>query len=461
VETRQDDTIAAISTPLGEGGIAVIRLSGPEAMSIVRKVFRSHRKILQAESRRAYQGWIMDGEEPVDEVVLTYFRAPHSYTGEDVVEVSCHGGRFVSQRILELVMDQGARLSAPGEFTQRGFLHNKMDLSQAEAVADLIQARTEASRRVAAYQLQGQLSLRLKDMRDHLINACSLLEIELDFSEEDVTFASRKELMRMLRSIKKEMQDLLSTFDRGRVCREGIRMVISGRPNVGKSSVLNALLERERAIVTEIPGTTRDTIEEMLDIGGLLFVITDTAGICKTDDPIERESVRRAEEAIETADFVLVVIDGSRPLTRDDEMLIEKVKKSTKRALYVINKNDLGQRVEIQTLKERVPDAGLVHVSALKKKGFSKLLQKLEETVLADGIPHTGEAVLTRLRHWESLNRAMKHVRRAILSIRKEMSQEFIVLDLRGAMDALGEITGQTTAEDVLKHIFSEFCIGK
>ncbi len=457
----KDDTIAAISTPLGEGGIAVIRLSGSEAIPIAKKVFRGSQDISTSESHRAHHGWIVDKNEPVDEVVLTLFRSPHSYTGEDVVEISCHGGIFVSQRIVELLLSAGSRPAEPGEFTQRAFFHKRIDLSQAEAVLDLIHARTEASRRTAAYQLKGGLSHQLERMRKSLIEACSYLEMELDFAEEDVEFISREELSKSLRSLRKKMNELLATFDRGKVCREGIRMVIVGRPNVGKSSILNALLEKERAIVTEIPGTTRDTVEELLDIEGFLFVLTDTAGIRESQDPVEKEGVRRTKKAIETADILLLVFDGNEPLTAEDKMVIDQAEHTGKKVIGVINKIDLPQKIDASMLKDLILGNNLLRLSALTREGMEKLIQTLKQKVLSEGMPEKGEVVLTRVRHRNSIVRAEKNIKNAELSLKKGMSQEFVAMDLRGALDALGEITGQTTADDILNHIFSEFCVGK
>ncbi|MFH1940901.1 MAG: tRNA uridine-5-carboxymethylaminomethyl(34) synthesis GTPase MnmE [bacterium] len=457
----ENDTIGAISTPPGEGGIAVIRMSGPRAVFIVQKVFRGKGDVSLSASHTAHHGWIFDRSESIDEVVVTVFRAPNSYTGEDVVEVSCHGGTFVGRCILELFIRNGARLANPGEFTQRGFLNGKMDLSQAEAVADLIRAKTEASRRVAAYQLEGRLSERLAGMREMLIKACSYLEAELDFSEEDAVFISREELVQQLRSIRCEFQTLLQSYDRGRACREGIRMVIVGRPNVGKSSILNSLLERERAIVSEMPGTTRDTIEDVLDIEGLLFIVTDTAGLSKVENPIEKEGVRRTEMSLEKADLVLFVLDGSQPLMADDEAIVRRLKKLSAITIPCINKIDLKQKIDIHKVVEWMPETEAVKVSALKREGIPRLIAALKATALCGGLPEEGEVVLTRMRHRDLIARAQKYILQAEFSIKKEMSQEFIALDLRGALDALGEITGQTTADDLLSRIFSDFCIGK
>ncbi|MCJ7813693.1 tRNA uridine-5-carboxymethylaminomethyl(34) synthesis GTPase MnmE [bacterium] len=456
-----DDTIAAISTPLGEGGIAIVRLSGPASVSIIRKVFRGKKDVQKNSDKQIYHGWIVDKNEPIDEVLLTLFHAPHSYTGEDVVEVNCHGGVFVSRRILELLIQNGARPAEPGEFTQRGFFHGRIDLSQAEAVADLVRAKTEAARRVAVYQLEGRLSSRLKEIREQLIKVCSLLEIELDFSEEDITFVSRKEIVILLRETRREIQIFLGSFDRGKVCREGIRMAIVGRPNVGKSSILNSLVERERAIVTEIPGTTRDTVEDVLDIHGILFTVTDMAGIRETQDPVEQKSVLRAMKAIDMSDLVLLVFDGSENLNIEDEMIVRRVKDMKKQVMVVVNKIDLEQKIDNRQLERWMSGMKLHCVSAVSREGFPELIRAVEEAVLSDGLPHEGEVVITRARHRHCIVRCAKLIRKAEVSLRKGMSQEFIALDLKGALDALGEITGQTVTDDILSRIFSEFCVGK
>ena len=459
-----EDTIAAISTPAGKGGLAVLRISGPDAVRITDKIFQSTGKLTRFENHRAYHGWIREGNESIDEVVVTLFKAPDSYTGEEVVEISCHGGVFVSRRILEMILAQGARPAEPGEFTQRAFMNGKIDLSQAEAVAALIQSQTEASRRVAVYQLEGKLAEKLNKIREDLIRLASLLEIELDFGEEDVQFANRNEIQDKLRAIKVEIEKLICTYERGKVCREGIRMVILGRPNVGKSSILNALVEKERAIVTEIPGTTRDLIEDILDIEGILFAITDTAGIRdKKDvsDPIEKEGIQRSERALQSSDLVLLVFDNSQPIHADDKSVIQLVKREKKDIIAVINKTDLKSRIEKKRLYERLNGIRFVKVSALNRKGIDALIQVLKDQALSEGLPKEGDLVLTSLRHRNNLVRANKSIIQAEESLKKNMSQEFIALDLRGALESIGEITGQTTPEDVLNHIFSEFCIGK
>ncbi len=458
---KYDDTIAAISTPPGEGGIAVVRMSGASSLSIVQKLFRGKTSIRKKDKGQVYHGWIIEKNEPVDEVVLTLFRSPHSYTGEDIVEVSCHGGLFVSQRILELLIRYGARPAEPGEFTQRAFFNGKMDLTQAEAVADLIRAKTESARRVAVYDLEGRLSGRLKKVREDLIKICSLLEVEIDFCEEDITFVSREKVKSLLGEIREELQHFLDSYHRGKVCREGIRMVIVGRPNVGKSSLLNGLVERERAIVTEIPGTTRDTVEEVLDIEGFLFCVTDTAGIRKTQDPVEKEGVRRTEKALDVSDLVLLIFDGSVSLNREDVTIVQRVKTMKKPVIVIINKIDLEQQIDIQRLKKWFPGVKFHWMSALKKEYFSRLVQILKETVVSGGGPHEGEVLITKARHKNCILRVIELIKKAEASLRKSMSQEFIVLDLRGALDVLGEMIGSTVTDDILNQIFSDFCVGK
>ena len=424
-------------------------------------VLHSKIPIKKTESHRAVHGWIRDGEEPVDEVVVTMFHAPESFTGEDVAEISCHGGLFVSQCVVELILKKGAVMAGPGEFSQRAVLNGKMDLAQAEAVADMIQAKTEASRRVAAYQLEGRLSQRIRTMREQMIKACALIELELDFSEEDVEFASRQELRVMIRKLSDEMKRLVSSFDRGKVCREGIHMVIAGGPNVGKSSILNTLLERERAIVTEIPGTTIDTIEDILDIEGILFKVTDTAGLRETEDRIEQEGVRRAEEAMERADLILLVLDGSESFQPEDEALVLRIQAMKKESLIVINKIDLEQKLKVESLRKLIPGKFEIRISALKQQGIQKLIDVLKKKALSGEFPHEGEVVLTRSRHRDNMRRALQSLENAEESLEKKMSQEFIALDLRESLNQLGEIVGETTTDDILNRIFSEFCIGK
>ncbi|MFO7890857.1 MAG: tRNA uridine-5-carboxymethylaminomethyl(34) synthesis GTPase MnmE [bacterium] len=454
-------TIAAVSTPRGESGIAVIRMSGPESVNIIKKIFSPADKITKPKGRKVYQGWITDGREKIDEVMITFFFSPHSYTGEDVIEISCHGSVFITKRILELLIKHKARLAQPGEFTKKSFLSGKLDLSQAEAVADLIHAKTEASRRVALYQLKGNLSHTLNDFSRQLVQACSFLELELDFAEEDIEFTSLEDLGKMLQEIDRELKKFLMSYERGRLCREGVRMAIIGSPNVGKSSILNCLVEKERAIVTEVPGTTRDTIEDVLDIEGVLFTITDTAGLREVQDPIEKEGVRRAGKALDEADMILLVVDGSRSLSTEDRTIIKKVQEKGKKVLAVINKSDLKQRISVNELRKLIGKEEILSISALKKTGIDQLIGHLKHKVISGDMPVEGELLLTRERHKQAIVRTREHLHQAQKAIEDNMSQEFIAFDLRQALDALGEITGKKTTDDILDFIFSEFCVGK
>ena len=457
----QQDTIAAVSTPQGRGGIAVVRLSGADGLRIVSSCFQGRVDLSEASTHTAHHGWIVEDGEPVDEVVVTLFRAPASFTGEDVVEISCHGGIFVSRRLLDLMIDRGARPARPGEFSMRAFLNGKMDLSQAEAVADLIEAKTEAARRVAVNALKGRLSERCREIREGLIRICAALEVELDFAEEDAGEMSRDEIRTIIESTRTAIRALLETYERGKVCREGVRLVIVGRPNVGKSSILNALVEKERAIVTEVPGTTRDTVDEPLDIEGLLFHVTDTAGLRESGDPLEREGVRRTEHALAGADLILLVFDGSEPFKPEDRDIVRRLEGSSRNIIVVINKTDLKGRLDRTTIATSFPGEELITVSALTRSGMTELIKKLRDRALTGEIPETGEAVLTRARHRDLLRRADGGLSRAETSLGEGMSPEFVVLDIREALVSLGELIGVTTTDDILERIFSDFCIGK
>jgi tRNA modification GTPase len=461
MKKERSDTIVALSTPPGERAIAVIRMSGPNAPAIAKKCFKTSKGQTSFESFRAYHGRIFDEQDVIDEVVLTVFRAPRSYTGEDVVEISCHGGTAVSRKILQCLVDLGARPAEPGEFTRRAFLNGKLDLIQAEAVADLIHAKSEMSRKVALSQLEGNLSHKLKTIRDRLIEMCSLLEVELDFVEDGQRFVSPQTIDDTLKSLSDTLKELADSYGRGRILQQGIRLVILGRSNVGKSSLLNALLQKERAIVTEVAGTTRDTIEEAVDIGGYLFVLIDTAGIRVSSDSVEKEGIRRTIHTLESSDMVLIVVDGSASLTRDDRRIVDLVSKSGKKAMVIINKIDLKRRFVIEKLPKSKNTLGIVEVSALHGTGITKLAHDLKRLAKTFRNPDGEETVLTSVRHRECLLRAFGALQNARVSFQNGMSQEFLAFELREAMNALGEMTGQIVIEDILNTIFSRFCIGK
>ncbi len=472
-----DDTIAAISTPPGSGGIAVIRISGKRALEIADGMFQGKTRLSQAASHKACLGRIVSQEgsdsdsaagsnHTLDEAVVTVFRAPHSYTTEDVVEISCHGGQFLSHRILELVLTRGARLAQPGEFTQRAFLNGRLDLSQAEAVADLISARTEASLHAALSQYQGALSAKVHKMRQDLLDICSLLELELDFAEEDVEFASRAEVAQRLQDIRQQIDSFLATYARGKILREGARLVILGKPNVGKSSLLNALLKEDRAIVTEIPGTTRDVLEEQLDINGVYFRVIDTAGIRQTTDIVEHEGVQRSYRQIKDADIVLVLFDASGPLDEDDRQLVQEIKKAVKvtgksTVISVLNKCDLNQVATKETLDAIFPGQLTLEISAKELTGFDNLERALVQAAIGRECISAAEPMLSNLRQKQALQSALDALDRTRASLQDGLSGEFVAVDLREALSKLGEIIGEVTTEDILGNIFSRFCIGK
>jgi len=458
---KNEETIAAIATPRGEGGIGVIRLSGTEALKIITPLFTAGTALANQSPRTARHGWFVFDGIHLDEVVVTFFPGPKSYTGEDVVEISCHGGTYVGQLILEAVLTRGAVPAGPGEFTRRAYLNGRLDLAKAEAVSDLIKARTEASRRAAVNMLRGGLTKKLDQMNSRLLRICAFLELELDFGEEDIQLAPDQDVRAVLQEAISETEKLLATYNRGRVCRQGVRLAISGRTNVGKSSLLNALTEKERAIVADIPGTTRDTIEDVLDLDGICFTITDTAGIRSSADPIEREGVRRSLEAIEDADVIMAVFDSSQPLDADDLNVLTTVQAGRKPLVAVLNKFDLPCKLTEGEIHAALPQAKVAKVSALTGKGVPQLISLLEKLVLRDGLPESGEVMITHARHYSALNSALDSLRHAFKSLESGLSQEFIALDMRGAMDAYGNITGTVSSQEVLDKIFSDFCIGK
>ncbi|NOY60897.1 MAG: tRNA uridine-5-carboxymethylaminomethyl(34) synthesis GTPase MnmE [Calditrichaeota bacterium] len=459
-----NDTIAAISTARGVGAIAIVRLSGKESVQIADKIFRGKRKLQNLEPARAAFGKIIqrknddtvDQVEILDEVIVTKFNAPHSFTGEDIVEINCHGGVYVAQEILNLLLANGARIAEPGEFTKRAFINGKIDLVQAESIADIINAQTRTSLELSVSQLSGELSEKLKSLRNALKKQCMLLEIELDFSEEDLEFAGRDTLLVDLEKLLTEVNSLLDSFQYGRIIREGAHTVLVGRPNVGKSSILNRLLEDDRAIVSDIPGTTRDSLEESLDINGVLFKITDTAGLRETKGQIEKEGVKRTRKLIEDADILVYIFDAT--LFHKDKSLAEfeelRRKHSDKKILTIMNKIDLVKDVE------KFDSKGSLKISAKTGFGFNALQEQLVHLVIG-GHNNLENTMIAKVRHRDILRRARDYLENAKKSLSSNLSSEFVAFDLRAALDAIGELTGQVTSEEILDDIFANFCIGK
>lgn len=460
-----DDTIAAISTPLGEGGIGIVRLSGKDSLDIVDKIFLSP-KNKRIKGLRSYQityGYIIDPAtgEKIDEVIVSVMKSPYSYTREDVVEINCHGGMIPLRKTLEVVLKQGARLAEPGEFTKRAFINGRIDLSQAEAVLDLIRAKTEESSRIAFEQLQGGLSEKITDLRDKLIGICAHVEAYIDFPEDEIEVKSDQTLLENLRNVRTELEALLKTYNEARFFREGLAIAIVGRPNVGKSSLLNTLLKKDRAIVTEIPGTTRDIIEEYLNIKGLPIRIMDTAGIRDVEDIAEKEGVRRSIKSIENADLVIAIFDRSESHHVEDLEIIEKIK--NKNIIVVFNKSDLPPILDKKIIISQLMPytSNFLDISALRGDGIEELKNKIFESCLKDWKEEREGVVVSNLRHKLAIEKASEAIGGAIRALIENYPLEIFALELREALDRLGEIVGVVTTDDILNRIFSEFCIGK
>lgn len=459
-----EDTIAAISTPLGEGGIGIIRLSGNNAVSIVEKIFTSpkNKTLSGLRSHRIIYGFIIDpsSQKKIDEVLITLMKSPYSYTKEDVVEINCHSGMITLKRILELVLQSGARLAEPGEFTKRAFLNGRIDLTQAEAVMDLIRSKTDESRRIALEQLQGGLYEKITKIRDKITEKCAHLEAYIDFPEDEIETSSKEEILESIKIISDELKNMLKTYEEARFFREGLATAIVGRPNVGKSSLLNALLMKDRAIVTSTPGTTRDVIEEYLNIKGLPLRIMDTAGIRDVEDFAEKEGVRRSLKSIESADLVIAIFDSSQALTKEDKEVIEKVK--NRNTIYVLNKCDLPALINEKTISEYIYDrTKILTISAVNGTGLEELKEKIFRSCIKDWPEEREGVVISNIRHKLSIEKTISALERAASALTENQPLEIISIEIREALDALGEIVGAITTEDILNKIFSEFCIGK
>jgi len=449
----KEDTIIALATPAGVGAISVIRLSGPQSFAAVDNIFYGKSKIENASSHTLHYGDIknQDGEH-IDDVLISIFRAPNSYTGEDSVEISTHGNPLITQKVIELLLSiDDIRLAEPGEFTKRAFLNNRIDLAKAEAVADVINSRTEASFRGARNQLDGLLSKKVNELRSQLLNSSSFVELELDFVEEDIHFVNQDELLKRIDSIIIEIDTLLESYEFGRVIRDGVNVAIVGRPNVGKSSLLNYVLKESRAIVSEIPGTTRDVIREEVSIGGILFRLFDTAGIRVSEDSIEKEGIIRSQETVRSADVVIYLEDVQQAESKD--LFIDLLNfTSPDKIIKVVNKIDLN--------KNLVKDVD-VKISAKTGEGIDLLFNKLKEKTIGNESYTEKTAIVTNLRHHNCLKKSRENLINARESILNKMSGEFISVDLRNAEMNLAEIIGEVTSDDILNNIFMKFCVGK
>ncbi|CAI2717414.1 tRNA uridine-5-carboxymethylaminomethyl(34) synthesis GTPase MnmE [Nitrospina watsonii] len=457
-----DDTIAAIATPLGDGGIHIVRISGPDAWPIACQLFRPAppQTLETIEPLKVAFGHIHDPATGriLDEVLLTRFVKPHSYTSEDVVEIHGHGGAFVATRILQGVLDQGARLALPGEFTRRAFLHGRLDLTQAEAVADVIHAASDKALSTALSQLQGELSRSLNALYDRLLAVLAQLEAAIDFPEEGLEFERKQAMAQQVSAVQKEIDALIATFRAGRIYREGLNVALVGKPNVGKSSLLNALLKEDRAIVTPHPGTTRDVLEERVRIRDLHLNIVDTAGIRHQPEVIEEEGIKRTRRALGQADLALVLLDLSMPLDANDDMLLDAVGATPR--LIVLNKCDRPPQLDTDALAKRFQDETPFPISATTGEGLDALIDRLHARILA-GAPSGEGALITRERHRQALAGSRDALQRVTESLNGDLSEDLVAVDLNTALEHLGGLLGKTFVEDLLDQIFDDFCIGK
>ena len=457
------DTIAAIATPHGEGGIGIVRVSGSLAISIACKIFKSPQHVSPGDfsSHTLNYGHIVDPTKGnvVDEVMLGIMRAPKSYTAEDVVEFNCHGGSTTLITVLDLTLQAGARLAEPGEFTRRAFINGRIDLAQAEAVVDLIRSKTDLAGQIAVDGLMGRLSREVNSLNGRLANLLAEVEASIDFPEEELDFLGLDAMRRTVQAIQDGLEQLIATASDGKIVRDGINIAILGKPNVGKSSLLNGLLESTRAIVTEHPGTTRDTIEETLNLRGIPVNLTDTAGIRKTEDIVERQGVERSKSYLDRAALILMVFDASEVLTDPDIELLEEA--SSRSTILVLNKIDLPVVTGPEDLQVHAPEKTAIQTSMLHGTGIEELKSEVLQHVIGGDLLSGDSPIVTNVRHDDALRRAQSSVSHAIESLDAKMPPELIAIDLRNSLDAIGEIVGKTTSEDILDRIFSEFCIGK
>lgn len=454
--TGWDDTIVALATPHGIGAIGVIRLSGSKSIDIVNRLFPS-KDLQQQKSHTIHVGVLKDGEKILDEVVVSLFKNPKSYTGEDVIEISCHGSPFIQEQVINTIVKYGARLAKPGEFTQRAFLKGKLDLTQAEAVADLIASNTEASQRTALHNIRGGFSVVLKELREQLIQFSALIELELDFSQEDVEFADRTKFYALIHHAQKVTRDLLQSFQLGNVIKNGVSVAIVGKPNAGKSTLLNTLLNENRAIVSEIAGTTRDTIEEIINIDGILFRLIDTAGIRESTDEIESIGVERSMEKMQIADLVLYLFDVNTETQAELETALLQVRIQNKNYIAVGNKVDL---LGEQKAQQKFSGDAVLFIAAKSNKHINVLKERLADKVV-QGTIHSENTIVTNARHFSALQEVEKSLNDIYTGLENNLPSDLLALDIRRCLHYLGEITGEITNEDRLDYIFSKFCIGK
>ena len=458
----QQDTIAALVTAVGESSVGIIRISGPEAVKIADKIYQGKSDLLSADTHTIHYGYVYDwrNDKKIDEALFMMMRGPRSFTGEDVVEVQCHGGMVVLKQVLQLILLSGARLAEQGEYSKRAFLNGRLDLAQAESIMDIVQAKTDKGVDLALSQLQGTLSGMVKTLRADLLELIAFIQADIDYPDDDIERLTAEEQQQRVVNLKTQVANVLQNAQKGKMIRDGLKVVIAGKPNVGKSSLLNALLGQERAIVTDIPGTTRDVIEEYINLNGIPLKIVDTAGIRETDNVVEQIGVDKAQQFMKTADLVLYVVDAVQGLTEQDTLMMEDIQNQP--VIYLLNKSDVGISDEIRAqLKEAIGEAPVLEISARDKIGLEQLEEKITDLFFAGTLEVSNDIMVTNVRHIQILEESMAHMDGFLNGIMLGLSVDFLVIDLQNAWEKLGKITGETVEEDLLDQIFSKFCLGK
>lgn len=450
-------TVAAIATPKGEGGIGIIRISGDKSFDILDKIFKLNKGNEIGNYRLRY-GYIHDNDKIIDEAMVVRMKAPRSYTAEDVVEINCHGGYLITQRVLELVLKNGAILAPRGEFTKRAFINGRIDLSQAEAVIDIIDGKSEKSLDISIKNLRGDLRDMIQDFKKTLLDITAHVNVVLDYPEEGIDDPIPDNLLIDLKNVYNKANKLIASYDKGKLIKNGIKTAIVGKPNVGKSTLLNSLLREERAIVTNIAGTTRDTIEETINIKGIPLILVDTAGIRKTDDVVESIGVKKSKEIIEKADLVLMILDSSEEFSKEDKEIIDFIKNNNKKVIYLLNKIDLNRKINISYIQ----NDNIIEISAMNNIGIEDMEENLYKFITENEVNDTGEKhILTNIRHKTALEKTKYAIENIFNTIEIGLPLDLISVDLKEALDSLSEITGEITSEDILDHIFGNFCVGK
>ena len=458
----QQDTIAALVTAVGESSVGIIRISGPQAVSVAEKIYLGSSDLQTAQSHTIHYGYVYDWrqQKKIDEALFLLMRGPRSFTGEDVVEVQCHGGMVVLKQVLQLILLSGARLAEAGEYSKRAFLNGRLDLAQAESIMDIVQAKTERGVDLALSQLQGTLSVMVKALRADLLELIAFIQSDIDYPDDDIERLTAQQFAERVSALQGQVEAVLQNAQKGKMIRDGLRVVIAGKPNVGKSSLLNALLGQERAIVTDIPGTTRDVIEEYINLNGIPLKIVDTAGIRETDNIVEQIGVDKAQQFVRNADLVLYVIDGVQGLTEQDKQLMADLQ--NRPVIYLLNKSDLGISDAVrQQVFDAIGHEPMLEISAQEKNGLEQLEQKINDLFFAGTLEVSNQILVTNVRHIQILEESLSHLAGFLNGLELGLSVDFLVIDLQNAWEKLGKITGETVEDDLLDQIFSKFCLGK